>query len=70
LPVLSARVGFVAGIGDFNGDGKSDILWQDTSGDVAEWLMNGTSVVASTLIGFADPSCWCGRPPTASSVPE
>jgi len=27
--------------GDFNGDGKSDILWQDTSGNVAIWFMNG-----------------------------
>jgi hypothetical protein len=31
--------------GDFNGDGKSDILWQDTSGDVAIWEMNGTTVL-------------------------
>ena len=28
--------------GDFDGDGKSDILWQDTSGNVAIWFMNGT----------------------------
>jgi hypothetical protein len=31
----------VVGTGDFNGDGKSDMLWRDTSGDVAIWLMNG-----------------------------
>ena len=29
---------------DFNGDGKSDILWRDTNGDVAIWLMNGSQV--------------------------
>jgi hypothetical protein len=29
---------------DFNGDGKSDILWQDTSGNVAVWLMNGAQI--------------------------
>jgi hypothetical protein len=28
-------------IGDFNGDAKSDILWQHTDGSVAIWLMNG-----------------------------
>jgi len=30
---------------DFNGDGKSDILWRHTSGVVYEWLMNGTSIL-------------------------
>jgi hypothetical protein len=31
--------------GDFNGDSLSDILWQDTSGNVAIWEMNGTAVL-------------------------
>jgi len=35
---------------DFNGDGKSDILWRDTSGNVAMWLMNGNSVLSSAAI--------------------
>ena len=26
--------------GDFNGDGKSDILWQNDNGQAAIWLMN------------------------------
>ena len=30
---------------DFNGDGKSDILWHDTSSDVAIWEMNGTTIL-------------------------
>jgi hypothetical protein len=29
---------------DFNADGHSDIAWRDTSGNVAIWLMNGTTV--------------------------
>jgi hypothetical protein len=29
---------------DFNADGKTDILWQHSSGTVAIWLMNGTTV--------------------------
>ena len=29
-------------MGDFNGDGKADILWRHTSGAVDIWLMNGT----------------------------
>ncbi len=28
---------------DFNGDGKSDILWQNDDGTAAVWLMNGTA---------------------------
>ena len=31
----------VAVTGDFNGDGKSDILWRNTNGDTSIWFMNG-----------------------------
>jgi hypothetical protein len=35
-----------AGTHDFNGDGKSDILWYNpSSGQVVQWLVNGTSVI-------------------------
>jgi probable HAF family extracellular repeat protein len=37
----------VVEIGDFDGDGKSDILWRNDSGAMAEWLMNGSQVTAS-----------------------
>ncbi len=37
----------IMGTGDYNNDGKSDILWQNPSGAVAVWEMNGTSVLAS-----------------------
>ena len=36
---------------DFNGDDKSDILWRDTGGDVAVWLMNGGTVAQSAGLG-------------------
>src|SRR6266571_2046383 len=36
---------------DFNGDGKSDILWRNnTSGQNAIWLMNGTTVSSNAAI--------------------
>ena len=34
-------------IGDFNGDSNSDILWRSDAGAVAEWLMNGNTIVQS-----------------------
>jgi serralysin len=46
-PVMPDPSWNIVGIGDFNGDGKSDILWRNTSGTLIDWTMNG-SQVAST----------------------
>jgi Domain of unknown function (DUF4347)/FG-GAP-like repeat len=35
-----------AGTGDFNGDGKADMLWRNDDGSVALWQMNGTAVTS------------------------
>jgi hypothetical protein len=46
---------------DFNGDGFSDIVWSDTSGNIAVWLMGSSAgVVEVTLSGTAGtaPSPW------------
>ena len=40
----------VAGIGDFDGNGSTDILWRDTAGDVVIWLMNGTQIMSAATI--------------------
>jgi hypothetical protein len=38
----------VAAVGDFNGDGKADILWRNTvTGDNYLYPMNGTAVLAT-----------------------
>jgi hypothetical protein len=42
---------------DFNGDGKSDIAWRDTSGNLALWLMNGAQVSSSGGLGVV-PTSW------------
>jgi hypothetical protein len=31
----------VRGTGDYNGDGKSDILWHSEAGGLSMWLMDG-----------------------------
>jgi hypothetical protein len=41
----------IAATGDFNADGKRDIIWQhDTTGQLSAWLMNGTSLVDGLLL--------------------
>jgi hypothetical protein len=44
----------IKGVGDFNGDGKADILWQDHSGTVAIWFMNGTHISSKGVPGAGD----------------
>jgi kumamolisin len=43
---------------DFNGDGKQDLLWRNTStGQVGVWLMNGSTATGSAIIG-SPPLSW------------
>ena len=45
----------IAGIGDFDGNGSSDILWEDTSGNVGIWLMetdpNLVKILSTKVLG-------------------
>jgi hypothetical protein len=42
----------IAGAGDFNGDGPSDILWENTTtGERGLWLMTGTSFSGWASLG-------------------
>jgi hypothetical protein len=45
----------------FNGDGFSDVLFQNSSGEAVIWEMNGTSVIGSGSLGNP------GRPRTRSA---
>ena len=44
--------GRIVGVGDFNGDGDADLLWQNTNGTVSEWLMHGSTVIDSSAITY------------------
>ena len=47
------------GTGDFNGDGFSDILFQNTSsGQASIWEMNGTNVVGGGAVSPNPGSSW------------
>jgi hypothetical protein len=47
------------GIGDLNGDGKSDILWQNDNGLLMLWQINGSAIQSSqTLLVTASTSAF------------
>ncbi len=49
----------IVGQHDFNGDGKPDILWRDTSGNLAIWEMNGTTILNLNTAGLGNvPTVW------------
>jgi len=41
----------VADIGDFDGNGTSDILWRNDNGQTALWEMNGAQTIAAADLG-------------------
>ena len=46
------------GTGDFNRDGKSDIVLQSSTGQAAVWLMNGASEISGANAGSNLGSSW------------
>jgi hypothetical protein len=48
----------IAETGDFSGDGKSDMLWRDSStGSTGIWFMNGLEISQSASLGVI-PANW------------
>ena len=45
----------IAGTGDFNGAGKSDLLWRNTNGDTSVLFMNGAGVLSVSDLGVVPP---------------
>jgi hypothetical protein len=45
--------------GDFNGDGKPDLLWRhETTGDVGVWFMNGTTSIGGASMTRVADTAW------------
>lgn len=53
----------VVGSGDFNGDGKGDVLFQHQDGTMAAWFMNGTNLISAAVLNPSSPgdSRWSVR---------
>ena len=54
----------IVGVGDFNGDGKADILWHNSStGETQIWLMDGPRVSSrATVLGETGQPTFIGPP--------
>ncbi len=48
----------ISKLGDLDGDGKDDIVWRHTNGDVAGWLGNGLTLGSTAIIASAVDSAW------------
>jgi len=50
--------GHAKGTADLNGDGKSNILWQNDNGQAGAWFMNGTNPTQETIFASPPPPSW------------
>jgi hypothetical protein len=59
IPSVSDPNWEIVGRGDFNGDGKPDILWRNTSnGQNAVWFMNGATVTGFAALDSVADQAW------------
>src|SRR5437016_12602551 len=59
INVLPDQAWQVKGVGDFNADGRADILWRNLStGENSIWLMNGLTIAAQGSVNFFPDQAW------------
>jgi hypothetical protein len=56
VPRMPDPAWHIRGVGDFNGDGRADLLWQnDSNGNLGVWSLNGAAVTGQWLLSSARP---------------
>ncbi len=50
--VMVSQTGGPAAYGDIDGNGSTDLLWQHSNGNLAVWLMNGTTLMDGRPLGM------------------
>ena len=58
LPSPVVQVSAARGDLDLNGDGKADVLFRNDDGRVAEWQMNGNTIVSSVVLSSNPGTAW------------
>ena len=58
----------IIGTGDFDGDGKSDILWRNDSGEAYIWEMNRLQIKAQGSLGIQDTQSHIAGPATSMAT--
>ena len=59
LPPITDMNWEIKGVGDFDGDGKTDVLWRNkVTGQNIDWLMNGTTVTNSAFLPTITDQNW------------
>jgi hypothetical protein len=59
LDSMANQTWTIVGAGDFNGDGKTDILWRNTSsGQNAVWYLDGATVTGFAILDSVTDQNW------------